>query len=380
MSREGVHLVIVVGALLALGLVMLFSASAIAAEHNARFGDSFHFLKKQLLWTGIAMVCLTATALLPLRLLERWRTPLLLMTLILLALVFVPGVGAKINGARRWIRAGGWSMQPSELAKLAVAIFVCSFAAADPERLRSLRRGFAPLVAVVGTVCAMILIEPDVGTSVFIGLSACLAMIVAGVRPVHVLSVAAAGAGAASLLAARMPHFVERLRGWWEYETHPGGYQLRQSLIAIGAGGCFGEGLGRGTQKLSFLPEVHSDFIFAVLGEELGFMGSLAVLLLFAAFGATGWRIARGAATPFGALLAFTLTLTIVLQAAINVAVVTGIVPTKGIPLPFFSFGGSSLCFTMAGIGILLRIANERGETCASHSPVGEPAVISSRA
>jgi cell division protein FtsW len=151
-------------------------------------------------------------------------------------------------------------------------------------------------------------------------------------------------------------------------------------MIALGAGGWFGEGLGRGTQKLSFLPEVHSDFIFAVLGEELGLAGALAVLTLFAALGVVGWRIARRAPTPFASLLAFMLTLHIVLQAAVNVAVVAGVVPTKGIPLPFFSFGGSSLCFTMAGVGILLRIANERGDTCASSSPAAVPAAISSRA
>jgi cell division protein FtsW len=315
---------------------------------------------------------------------ERWGrlAPLLLgVTVLLLVLVFVPRIGATINGARRWLRWGGWYMQPSELAKLTLALFLCATAAANPERLRTFCRGFLPLFAVVAIVCGLIVKEPDVGTSVFIGLTSCVTLLVAGARATHLLSVGGGAAGAAGLLVVmRMPHFVERFMGWWQYETHPGGYQLRQSLIALGAGGWFGEGLGRGTQKLNFLPEVHSDFIFAVLGEEMGYCGVMAVLMLFCALGVVGWRISRSAATPFGALLAFTLTLSIVLQAAINVAVVSGVVPTKGIPLPFFSFGGSSLCFTMAGIGMLIRIANEKGETCESPSPAEEPAVICSRA
>jgi len=356
MSREAVLVVIIVGILLALGIVMLFSASAVTSERSARFADPYHFLKKQLVWSAVAAAGFLVAMRVPTRWWERGRWPLLAASVVLLCLVFVPGIGATINGARRWLKAGGFFMQPSEVAKLALAVFLCAHAAADPERVRSFWRGFAPMMGATLLVCGLVVVEPDIGTAAFIGVSGVVAMVVAGVRWAHLVPTCAFGAAAAAVLIfVRMDHFWRRLDDWWRGT----GYQLNQSLIALGAGGWFGDGLGRGTQKLHYLPEVHSDFIYAVLGEEMGFVGTCGVLLLFAALGAVGWRIARRASTPFGFLLAFMVTFTIILQAAINVAVVTGVIPTKGIPLPFFSFGGSSLCLTMAGMGMLVRIANE---------------------
>jgi cell division protein FtsW len=377
-SRDAVHLTVVVGILLSIGLALLFSASAVTCETNARFADPHHFLKKQILWMAIAGIGFLVASRVPTSFWMRARLPLLLATAALLALVFVPGVGATINGARRWLRFGGFFMQPSELAKLALGIFLCGFAAADAERLKSFARGFVPMFVATGWICGLVVIEPDVGTAAFIGVTSVVLMTVAGARWTHLLPTCGVGAAAAAVLVVfRMEHFQRRLAEWWNGT----GYQLHQSLVALGAGGVCGEGLGRGTQKLYFLPEVHSDFIFAVLGEEFGFLGTCGVLGLFAAFGVVGWRIARRASTPFGGLLAFVLTFQVLLQAAMNVAVVTGLMPTKGIPLPFFSFGGSSLCITMAAVGILVRIANEteRGATCESASPGVVPAVTCSR-
>jgi cell division protein FtsW len=361
MSRDAVHLTVIVLLLLCLGLVMLYSASGVAAAQNARTGDSAYFLKKQATWSAIAILVFLATARIPFEFWSRARVLLFGATLALLALILVPGVGHMVNGARRWIHAGGWYFQPSELAKLTAAIFVCGHLAADPARVTRFRDGFLPPFAAIMATCALIVVEPDLGTAAFIGMVLTITMVVGGVRPVHLVPPFAVGAGGVAVYAAtHLSHVGPRLMTWLNPESDPlgRGHQIRQSLIALGAGGWFGEGLGRGTQKLYFLPEVHSDFIFPVIGEELGFLGSVSVLLLYAGFGVIGWRILSRTRTPFAFLLSFALTLYIVLQAAFNLMVVTALLPTKGIPLPFLSFGGSSLCFTMAAAGILVNIAN----------------------
>ncbi|MBI2931955.1 MAG: putative lipid II flippase FtsW [Planctomycetes bacterium] len=375
MSRDAGRFIVIVAILLALGLVALYSASAMKVKRGQEPGDTFYFLERQILSVGVALLVFVAASRIPTSFWINARFPLLMMTVVLLCAVLAVGGGQ--YGARRWLSFGGWNLQPSEIAKLTLPFFLCGMAAAHPERLRTFWGGFAPLFAATGMTCGLILVEPDVGTAAFVGITAAVTMVVAGVRWTHLLTTSGVAAvGAAFLVVFKMEHFLRRLREWWDGSS----YQLNQSLIALGSGGWLGEGLGRGSQKLHFLPEVHSDFILAVLGEEMGYVGTLGVVLLFIAFGAAGFAIARRAATPFGFLLAFVLTFTITLQAAINVAVVTGVVPTKGIPLPFFSFGGSSLCFTMAAVGILVRIAHERGETCDSSLPVEVPEAISSRA
>jgi len=360
MSRDSVHLAVIVLLFLCLGLVMLYSASGVAAEQNPKFQDGAHFVKKQALWALVALVVLVATARIPFEFWSNSRVILLGATLILLGLVLVPGIGSQINGARRWLYAGGWYFQPSELAKLTGAIFVCGHLAANPERIVRFREGFAPVFGVILLLCGLIVVQPDLGTSAFIAIVLTVTLAVAGVRTWHLAPTCAAGAVAAGLYAATHPHVRARLMIFFDPKADPlgAGHQITQSLIALGSGGWWGEGLGRGTQKLFFLPEVHSDFIFPVIGEELGFLGALSVVLLYVAFGATGWRIMNRASTPFAYLLSFTLTLFIVLQAAFNLMVVTALVPTKGIPLPFLSFGGSSLCFTLAAAGILMNISN----------------------
>jgi cell division protein FtsW len=390
MSRDAAVLIAVVLALLAIGLVMLYSATAVVAENSTRYGTDTHFLLKQLIWVLLGVGALALTSKIPHETWARWRVPILIATVVLLALVFVPGVGARLNGARRWIRAGGFFLQPSEAAKLGIAVFLCGFAAADPERLKSFFKGFVPAFAILGGVCALIVIEPDIGTTLFIASVMSLTLFVAGVRWGHILpmfTLAVVGIGYYGL--THTEHVMERLKLTWlnpELDPLGKGLQILQSLAALEGGGLWGAGLGRGTSKLYFLPEAHSDFIFAVIGEELGFVGASLVVLLYAGLGWTGYRVMRRAPDRFSFLLAFAITTYIILQAAINVAVVTKAVPTKGIPLPLVSAGGSSALFTLAAIGILVRIANaaeergpcREGDRSASCSPAGAPAAMSS--
>ncbi len=389
MSRDAVVLVILVLALVSIGLVMLYSATGVSAERSMRYQDGGYFLKKQVLWVALSLATLAAGALVPTSFWMRWRLPVLAASVALLALVFVPGVGAEINAARRWVRFGGWFFQPSEAAKLGIAVFLCGFAAADPERLKRFFAGFVPACAALAAVCGLILVEPGVGTALFVALVMGMTLLVGGLRLTHAVPVSLSAAGLLAYYAVtHTEHVRGRLEGWRNPELDPlgKGHQILQSLLALGSGGWTGMGLGRGMSKLYYLPEVHSDFIFPVIGEELGFLGAGAVLLLYAALAAVGYRIMARARDRFGLLLSFALTSYIILQAIVNVAVVTAAVPTKGIPLPFVSAGGSCLLFTMGGMGMLVRVANEseRG-TCGervreSSSPGAAPAVMSSRA
>ncbi len=389
MSRNSVVLVVLVLTLVAVGLVMLYSATGVTAERSPRHQDGTHFLKKQLLWSALGIVALVATSRVSYEKWARWRWPLLLGTVLFLGLVFVQGVGAEINHARRWVRAGGWFFQPSEMAKIALAVFLAAFAAAEPDRMKRFFKGLVPAFALLALVCGLILVEPDVGTALFIAIVMGSMLLVAGVRWVHVLpTCAVAGAALAWYALTHTEHVMTRFETFLHPERDPlgAGHQITQSLLALGSGNWTGAGLGKGSAKLYFLPEAHSDFIFPVLGEELGFLGAAAVLLLYMALGLVGYRIMRRCTDRFGFLLSFALTTYIILQAAINVAVVTASMPTKGIPLPFVSAGGSSLLFTMAGVGMLVNIAEaaERGKCPegerASCSPAAAAAAMSSPA
>lgn len=389
MSRNAV---IVLGfslALVAIGLVMLYSATAVMAEKSSKYNDSTWFLKRQLVWVLLGVAAMMITARVPYTFWEKRRLPVLIGALILLSLVFVPHVGVSLNAARRWIRVAGWFFQPSEAAKIAIAVFLCGFAAKDPERMKTFFKGFVPAFGILGCCCAMIIVEPDVGTSVFIAAVMTMMLIVSGVRWVQLVPfVVGAGCIAAYYALTHTEHVQARLQAWLHPERDPlgKGHQIIQSLLALGSGGMTGMGLGQGVSKLYFLPEAHSDFIFPVIGQEMGFIGTTIVVLLYMCLGFGGYAIMHRAKDRFGFLLAFSLTTYIILQAAMNLAVVTAAMPTKGIPLPFVSAGGSSVLFTLAGVGMLVNIANasERG-TCpegvvVSCSPEAVPAVTSSPA
>ncbi len=342
--------------LLTIGTVMVASASFF---HRSVEGDPYFFLRRQVLWLPIAILSGVLAARLDHRVLARGYWPFLLAAGGLLGLVFVPGVGLELNGARRWIHAGSMQFQPSELAKLAAVVFIAGFLANDPDRGRLFWKGFVPLAGGVFFLVGLILVEPDFGTAMFTFLLSGSLMMIAGMRKrFALLSGLLAVPPVAAFMVWRWEQIRPRLLGFVEPERI---YQVKQSLIALGAGGLDGSGLGAGAQKLKFLPEPQTDFIFAVIGEELGLLGSIGVILLFVGLLWSGAAIARRAGDYFGFLLASGIVIALALQAAINIAVVTATGPTKGIPLPFITFGGSGLVMTLIQVGILLSVDRAAG-------------------
>jgi cell division protein FtsW len=338
--------------LLAFSAVMVFSASAF---HRSVEGDAFFFLRRHVLWLPIAALVGLLFSEVDYRLFRRYYPHIMAAAVVLLALVLLPQLGRYVNQSRRWLPLGGLQFQPSEFAKLAIIIFVAGFLASDPGRARRFFTGFLPVCMTTLVVFALILIEPDLGSSLFVlGLAGVL-MVLGGMRLWYLLVVAATFAPLLIYFARkRWETVLTRFEGMFDPENV---YQVKHSLRALGSGGWFGMGLGAGGQKLSYLPESHTDFVLAVIGEELGFAGCAAVILVFLVLVWSGAAIARGAPDRFGFLLAAGITLSLGVQAAINIAVVTGSAPTKGMPLPFLSFGGSGLCMTLAEIGILMSIA-----------------------
>ena len=338
--------------LLALSAVMVFSASAF---HYLITQDSSFFLKRQMMWIGISAAICYVTYLSDYRILRKYYRLALIVTLALLFLVLVPGIGIRVNQSSRWLPLGGGiRFQPSEVAKITVLLFIAGYICEDPGRTTKFLKGFLPAVTGIGLLWGLILLEPDLGTSTFILGLGIILMVIGGMRwlyfapPLVVFT---------SLLAIfsyfRWDMIVHRFQGVLSPE---GLHQLRHSLRALGSGGTTGLGLGAGMQKLRYLPEAHTDFVFAVIGEELGLLGCLGVIALFLVLFWSGVMIACGAKDSFGYLLGAGIILSIGMQAAYNIAVVTGSAPTKGIPLPLVTFGGTGLCVTMAQIGVLLSI------------------------
>ena len=338
--------------LLALSLVMVFSASAF---HYLITKDSSFFLKRQAMWIGISASICYVMYLSDYRILRKYYRLALIVTLALLFLVLVPGIGIRVNQSSRWLPLGGGiRFQPSEVAKITVLLFIAGYICENPGRITKFLKGFLPAVGGIGLLWGLTLLEPDLGTSTFIlGLGVIL-MVIGGMRwRYFVLPLAVFTSLLAVFAYFRWDMIVHRFQGVLNPE---GLHQLRHSLRALGSGGTTGLGLGTGMQKLRYLPEAHTDFVFAVIGEELGLLGCLGVIALFLVLLWSGVMIARGAKDSFGYLLGAGIILSIGMQAAYNIAVVTGSAPTKGIPLPLVTFGGTGLCVTMAQIGVLLSI------------------------
>ncbi len=357
MWRTPTLLVIVVLLLLAMGIVMLASTSGIKAA--ALYDDPSYFVKRQALWLIVACMAALTTAHLHYRL---WRpaAPVCLgLALAILALVLVPGVGARIGGSRRWLRLAGLSVQPSEFAKFAMVLGLAWWMAREKWRAREFWRGAIAPLAILGSVAGLIFLEPDFGTTLLCA-AVGLALIYVGGARLAILSVfALLGLGGFALAVMRDPVRSSRILAFLNPEQYADTYafQLLHALNAFIAGGPLGVGLGASVQKHYYLPEAHTDFIFAIIGEELGLAATLSVVGLFAVFFVCGLRISLRAPDTFGRLLAFGITLLITLQAAINIGVVTGLLPTKGLPLPFISAGGSSLAMSMLAVGVLYNIA-----------------------
>jgi cell division protein FtsW len=277
----------------------------------------------------------------------------------LLVLVLIPGVGREVSGARRWFRFKFISFQPSELMNLAMIIYVADFIARKGSLIKSFIRGFLPPVCALGCCALLVLVQPDLGTTIAISLVVFIMLFIAGTRIEYLLSLFLMALPALYFLIFSVPYRRARILAFLNPWLDPrgSGFQIIQSQVALGSGGIFGVGLGHSRQKLFFLPAAHTDFIFSIIGEELGLLGTLAVIMLFMIFIQQGVRIIRNAPDRFGYFLALGLVLMIVIKAVINIGVSCGVLPTKGLPLPFISYGGSSFIFDMVSVGILINIA-----------------------
>ncbi|MDD4600773.1 putative peptidoglycan glycosyltransferase FtsW [bioreactor metagenome] len=344
-------------ALLAIGVVMVYSSSAVSAYVN--FQDSYYFLKRQLIWVSLGLIAMFLTMNIDYHAWRKLAKPIMIVTLVLLVLVLVPGLGRVVNGARRWLGVGSIYMQPSEIAKLSMVLFCASSLSLRQDKITSFVKGVLPQLVVLLLVFGLILKEPDLGTALAIGGTVFVLLFTAGAKLSHLFSLGFAGVfGIISAIIVE-PYRMKRLLAFSDPWSDPldTGYHIIQSLYAIGSGGLFGVGLGRSREKFLYLPEPHTDFIFAILGEELGFIGTITIILLFFLFAWRGFKVAISAPDIFGSLMAAGLTTMIIMQALMNIAVVTASMPVTGIPLPFLSFGGSALIFTLSGVGILLNIS-----------------------
>ena len=347
----------VVLALVLLGVVMVYSASAIIAAD--RFGDPFFFLKKQLFWALLGGGLLWAALRLDYRRLERLVVPLLIVSIALLVLVLLPPFGQAINGTRRWFRIGPLSFQPVELAKFALVLYLASFLTRRAEAMRSFWQGLFPILLVAGTMALLTFVQPDLGNSLALVVLTLVLAYLAGAPVKHMAWVAGAALPLVTLAVALKPYRWRRMVAFvnpWD-DPQGSGFQIIQSFLALGSGGLTGRGLGGSKQKLFYLPEPYTDFIFAIVGEELGLIGAVGVLALFAVLIWRGLRVGLRAPDPFGSYLALGLTVMLATQILVNLGVVMGALPTKGLPLPFVSFGGSALLMTMFSAGVLLNIS-----------------------
>jgi cell division protein FtsW len=368
--RAAAHLALGSGTLLILlGLVMVLSASSVAS-YAAR-GSSFSIFEKQALWFALGLPGLFLGLRLPTRITRKISYPLLVAAIVLLVAVLTPGVGRNVYGATRWIGVGPLQLQPSELAKVALVLAGADVMARKQKRLGELRHLLVPVVPAALLLILLVIAEPDMGTATVL-VVILLALLAFAGAPRKVFFWTFSGlAGAFSLLAVVEPYRLARLTSFADpfKSASAGGYQTVQGIYAIASGGWWGLGLGASRSKWGYLPNQYTDYIFAVIGEELGLLGGLVVIALFAVLGYAGFRIAREAREPFQQMVAGGITAWIIGQALINMCAVVGLLPVTGVPLPFVSFGGSSLIFTMFGLGVLGGVGRETAAAGSRRRP-----------
>ena len=339
------------------GLVMVLSASSIYAA--TEYGSSFVFFERQAAYAVVGALALFLTSRMRYQAWQKLAVPFLGLSIVLLALVLHPAAGVVAYGSSRWISVGPVTVQPSEIAKLALVVFTAAVVARRWRQIGEIKHLALPLLPVVLVVCGMVMLQPDLGTTVILAGSVFLLLFAAGVRLRYLLTsgIVAGAIGMALIMSAdyRRVRFLSFLHPWADAQNT--GYQLVQSLIALGSGGWLGVGLGASRQKWMYVPNAHTDFIFSILGEELGLVGELVVLVAFGLLVYTGIRIAAKAPDTFGRLLAAGIVSWFGLQVVVNLGAVTGLLPITGVPLPFLSFGGSSLVVSLAAVGILSNIA-----------------------
>ncbi|MDD5465892.1 MAG: putative lipid II flippase FtsW [Candidatus Omnitrophica bacterium] len=343
--------------LICIGIVMIYSSSSIYAWE--KYGDSFYFLKRHLFFLLAGLLLTFLVMLVDYHLFRKHARLLLWIAFALLVLVLIPGIGREVSGARRWFRFKFISFQPAEFANLALIIYISDFICRKGDKIKLLLKGFIPPVCVLGAIALLILLQPDLGTVIALGSVILIMLFVAGSRGSYILSLLLCSLPALYLLVFKVPYRRSRILAFLNPWLDPKGtgFQIIQSQIAIGSGGLFGRGLGHSQQKLFYLPAAHTDFIFSIIGEELGLAGTLGIVALFMIFIQQGLKIIKNAQDKFGYFLALGLVLMISLKAIVNIGVSCGVFPTKGLPLPFISYGGSSLIFDMVSLGILINIA-----------------------
>ncbi|MFB1481339.1 putative lipid II flippase FtsW [Corallococcus sp. RDP092CA] len=349
-------------ALVALGLVMTYSASAVLAQD--KLGDSLYFLKRQLSAAGLGLVAMAVAMKLGWRKLARLAYPLLLIAIVLLIAVAIPGIGTTAGGARRWIRLPGFSLQPAEIAKFAWLVYLSYSLAKKREKVATFSIGFLPHLALCGILVLLCMLQPDFGSSVLLVFMLFVLLFAAGTKLSYLVGSVLLALPLAFVAIATSPYRMKRILAFldpWAHR-HDVGYQVAESLMSIGSGGITGLGLGDGRQKLFFLPEAHTDFIFSILGEELGLIGVGLLVLLYAIVLWRGIRAALAAGETFGTYLGLGISSIIAFQATVNMCVAMGLLPTKGLTLPFVSYGGTSLVVLMGSAGVLLSLsANTQG-------------------
>ncbi|MBI9084802.1 MAG: putative lipid II flippase FtsW [Desulfobacterales bacterium] len=342
--------------LVGIGIVMVYSASSALALK--KHGSDYYFLRKQALFSLVGIVALVVCRHIPYRVYRSLPYVLLAMALALLGAIQFSELGLSAGGSARWLRVGLFSFQPSEFARFALIIYLAYSLSAKIERIQDFYIGFVPHVLVLGILTALICLQPDFGSAVILWMLTWIMLFVGGVRILHLLSPLVVIAPLGYLFMISAPYRVERLISFWnpwQYASTEG-YQAIHSLMAFGTGGVWGAGIGKGYQKLFYLPEPHTDFIFSVIGEELGLIGVLVIIVLYGLILWRGVAIARNAPDAFGALVAVGVTSAIAIQVCINMGVALGLLPTKGLTLPFLSYGGTSLLMSMASVGVLLNI------------------------
>ena len=351
--------------LIAIGILMVYSSSHLLSSRHYD-GYSFRYLQIHIVACTIGLAGMFVASYLPYRIYARHANLFLLLSFVGLLLVFVPSLGASVQGAEggrfnRWISIGNLpvNFQPVEFTKIALVIHVAHFISRDPQRVKSLLNGVLPNMLIVGAAFGLVASQPDFGSAFLLALTVCIVLFVGGIRILHALALAGVGGGLLSLLIIRDPYRLKRFLDYFAMLKSPNAanYQLTRSLDALEGGGLLGAGIDSSLQKISRLPYPHTDFIFAVLGEEFGFIGAVAVTILFMLFIWRGLHIARHTKDHFASLLATGVTTLIGLQAFINIGVVIGLLPTKGITLPFISYGGSSIVLSLVSVGILLNIS-----------------------
>lgn len=343
------------------GVVMVYNSSIVQAYRD--FHDKYYFLKRQVFWAGLGFALMIFLSFVDYRVLKKFAFPILIFSALLLVMVFLPGIGSKVKGAHRWLSIGENVIQPAEFAKLAIIFYLSSFFSGKEGKVDFLR-----FVVIVGIFAALLMLEPDLGTTIVLVMVTFILYFIAGGSFVNVLMLVPIGIIGTIGLIFLAPYRLKRLETFLSTIIDPAratdplgaSYHIRQVLIGLGSGGFWGVGLGRSRQKYEYLPEATTDSIFAVIGEELGFIGAtvLIAVLMFLVY--QGFSIAKNAPDRFGKLLGFGLTSFIAVQALINLAAMVALVPLTGIPLPFISYGGSSLLSVLAAVGILLNISRHR--------------------